>query len=244
METPSQSWSLIIFCYNEEKTIASVFHATYDLFSKANVRDFEIIIVDDGSRDDSPLEIKKIQEQYTEHTIAFFHEKNEGIGFALRRGYSAAKNENICAIPADGQFDVAELIPHLHVPEKTFISFYRKENVQYTTFRNILSYINKKINYYFIGIQLKDVNWVKIYKNKEIRKFEWKINSSLIESEICSKLLFNGNKVIEEVSVYLPRKAGQSKGASFKILVQAMKETIKLILVLIAYKRNIRGSRG
>ena len=242
MESSSQSWSVIIFCYNEEKTVASVILSAHDFFSKSKVHDFEIIIVDDGSSDNSVAEIKKIQEQFSTNTPAIFHGENKGIGAALRTGYLAAKNENICAIPADAQFDVAEFGPHLFIPEKTFISFYRKENVQYTTFRNILSYVNRKMNHYFIGIQLKDVNWIKIYKSKEIRKFEWKISSSLIESEICLKLLFNGNKVIEEVSVYYPRKHGESKGASLKIVLQAMKEIMKLILVLFAYKRNFRSS--
>ena len=238
MKIPVQSWSLVIFCYNEVDTISKVFQSVYDFFVKNGVLQFEIIIVDDGSTDGSEEVIKKIQAENQLKVRSEFHGRNKGIGYALRTGYNAAKHENICAVPADGQFDVNEITPYLNVEEKTFVSFYRKENVQYTTFRTILSYFNKKINLFFVGVNLKDVNWVKIYKNHEIKKFSWKIKSSLIESEICAKLLYNGNIVKEELSIYHPRVAGKSKGASMKVLFQAIRETMKLIIVMFKFKRK------
>lgn len=104
-----------------------------------------------------------------------------------------------------------------------------------------MSIVNKKINAYFIGIHLHDVNWVKAYKTNEIKSFEWKISSSLIESELCAKLILRGNKVIEVSSVYHPRVAGVSKGASIKIVIQALKETIKLIGVIKDYKSLLKS---
>jgi glycosyltransferase involved in cell wall biosynthesis len=236
----SQSWSVIIFCYNEEITVKTVYHAVLDVLKKNVQANFEIVIVDDGSSDQSVNEIHKLQEQYPSYTKVVLHPKNLGIGKALRSGYTNSKYENVCAVPADGQFDVTELIPYLSFDERTIISFYRRENLLYTSFRNILSYINKRINSFFMGIRLRDVNWVKAYKNKEIKSFEWKLNSSLIESELCAKLLAKGNKVIEVVSVYHPRQAGVSKGASIKIVLQALKETLKLIFIMFAFKRKIR----
>jgi dolichol-phosphate mannosyltransferase len=238
MKAAVQSWSVIIFCYNEVQTVSKVCQSVYELFTKNGVPQFEIIIVDDGSTDGSVEVIRKAQAENQEKIKAAFHGKNKGIGYALRTGYDAAQFENICAVPADGQFDVYEIIPHLNVEEKTFVSFYRKENMQYTAFRMILSYFNKKINSFFVGINLKDVNWVKVYKNQEIKKFSWEIKSSLIESEICAKLLYNGNKVKEELSVYHPRVSGKSKGASMKVLFQAVRETMKLIIVMFRFKRK------
>jgi hypothetical protein len=93
----------------------------------------------------------------------------------------------------------------------------------------ILSYVNKLINRILNGIELKDVNWVKIYKVAEIKSFPWKLHSSLIESELCAKLLIKGNRAIEATSVYHPRRSGVSKGASMRVIRQAAIETSKLI---------------
>ena len=118
----SQTWSIVIFCYNEEKTITPVYHAALTIL-KANVQaGFEIVIVDDGSTDLSVNEIHKLQHQFPALTKVVLHPKNLGIGRALRSGYTNAKFENVCCIPADGQFDVIELIPYLRFDAHTFIS--------------------------------------------------------------------------------------------------------------------------
>ena len=237
----SQSWSVIIFCFNEEKSIQTVFSSANEVLKKMTGENYEIIIVDDGSIDQSPSIIKEIAGN-NKNVIPVFHSENKGIGQTLRSGYDKVRFENVSAIPADGQFDVSELLAHPTVPAKTFISFYRKENLQYSLFRNILSYINKLVNDYFLGIKLKDVNWVKIYKREELMNLDLQIESSLIESEICSKLFLRGNKVIESVSVYHPRKGGESKGASLKIVLQALKDTWKLIKVVNRYKSKYHYS--
>lgn len=87
-----------------------------------------------------------------------------------------------------------------------------------------------------MGIYLRDVNWVKIYKRGALINLDLKLQSSLIESEICSKLLITKHKVTESVSIYHQRKFGKSKGASAKIVWQALKETLKLIFVIFLFR--------
>ncbi len=232
-----QSWSVVIFCYNESGTITSVIDSVHNFLNKINCTQSEIIIVDDGSKDGSVEKIKEAEKRYP-NIKAIYHPKNLGIGQALKSGYFNAQYENITAVPADGQFDVNELIPFFNIDLNTFISFYRKENTIYSLQRNILSYFNKKVNSIFMGIDLRDVNWVKIYKREAIVNLDLRLKSSLIESEICSKLLIRKNRAIETISVYHQRKSGVSKGASTKVVVQALKETIKLIFVIFLFRLN------
>ena len=172
-----------------------------------------------------------------------FHARNLGIGKALRTGYFEAQYENVCAVPADGQFDLMELLPFAQVPERSIVSFFRKENTTYSFFRNSLSKANKQLNLWLNGFELKDVNWVKIYKGAEIKQMNLEIESSLVESEICAKFIIKGYQVQEVESKYLKRISGISKGASFKIVKQALIDTLFLSRVLYRFRKSQRNSR-
>jgi len=110
-------------------------------------------------------------------------------------------------------------------------------------FRNILTLINKKINAVFLGLKLKDVNWVKIYKKQDLEQLNLEIRSSLVESEISAKLFFLGRKIIEIESKYLPRMFGQSKGASWAILKKAIFDTLLLVRVIGKFRRQQKNNR-
>jgi hypothetical protein len=94
------------------------------------------------------------------------------------------------------------------------------------------------LNKYVNSFDLKDVNWVKIYKTKELKTLNLELESSLVESEICAKLILSKHHVNEVASKYLPREAGVSKGASGKIIRQAMNDTISLWKVLSSFKKK------
>lgn len=240
MASATQSWSVIIFCYNEAGTVRHVVESVQGFFERAGCNDNEIIIVDDGSTDGSTELIREAEKKYA-NVRAIYHGTNRGIGHALRSGYWAASKENVTALPADGQFNTDELLLFANISPGTFVSFFRKENTVYSMRRNVLSYINKKLNSILLSIDLKDVNWVKVYKQEELSKLKLVMTSSLVESEICSKLILRNNKAIEVNSIYQRRSYGESKGASRKIVMQAMRETLKLIWVISLYKLSRRN---
>ncbi|MES2796378.1 MAG: glycosyltransferase family 2 protein [Bacteroidota bacterium] len=230
-----QSWSIVIFCFNEVGTVAQIIADADRVLKEMNIEVAEILVVDDGSTDGSQAEIKKTVPNF-ERSTYIFHDKNKGIGHALRTGYFNANYENICAVPADGQFDLNELKPFSSIAANSFISFFRKENTSYSLFRNILSIFNKTVNQILNGFNLLDVNWVKIYKREAILALNLQIESSLVESEICAKLLKSDFEVKQIQSKYLERKSGESKGSSFKIVLQALKDTLLLSKVLWSFK--------
>jgi dolichol-phosphate mannosyltransferase len=237
---PRQSWSIILFCYNEEAGVRKVYQAIQQVLPKISGKKNEIIIVDDGSQDGSAKIIREIAKK-SRNVKAVYHPSNKGIGAALRSGYFAARYENVCAVPADGQFDPKELLPFPIIEEKTFVSFFRERLKGYSLFRKIVSGANRAINRIFLGIKLADVNWVKIYKLKELKKLDLKLQSSLIESEICAKLALRGNRCIETPSIYHPRSGGVPRGASFKMIRKALGETIRLAKVVNGYKKTLRS---
>ncbi|MEO8209042.1 MAG: glycosyltransferase family 2 protein [bacterium] len=233
----NQNWSIIIFGYNEDKTISPLLEKVNSFLINNELNESEIIFIDDGSSDGTESIIRDLKEEY-ENLIYIRHPKNLGIGPTLLSGYKNANKENVVAIPADGQFDIDELNPFINFSKKSFISFYRQEMKDYNVYRKIITRINKLLNKYFLELELKDINWVKAYKTKDLNEIDIKLCSSLIGSEICAKLILKGHKAIEELSVYHNRTSGIARGASIKMISKAFTELAQIIFVVKRFKKN------
>lgn len=237
-----QSWSLILFGYNEASSANQVILNTLKVAEQLT-SDFELILVDDGSTDAT----QKITKEWAEKDSRIHllrHSSNRGIGTALRAGYSVATKENVCALPMDGQFDPAELLPFAEFPPQQVICFCRYGRPGYSPYRKGLSHINRTLNQVVFGLRLDDVNWVKAYKRADLHSLGLKITSSLVESEICAKLTKSGCRFVEVPSRYLPRVGGKASGASAQQLLRTAKDTWQLVRVVKRWKPKARKVKG
>lgn len=230
-----QSWSIGILCFNEEGTLRQVYQQVVQLIDTWGLEDAEMIMVDDGSSDSTQDIIGELA-SIDPRIKPVFHPMNLGIGAGIRSIYFNAGKENVVFVPGDGQFDVMELAPYRDFDASVFIAFYREENLTYDAFRNLLSWFNKVFNRVFLGLELRDVNWVKVYKSHVLQGLGLRLKSSAIESEICAKLRISGVVPVEVKSNYLPRRAGVSKGASFKSIWLVLKELAKLFLAVNVFR--------
>jgi glycosyltransferase involved in cell wall biosynthesis len=228
-------WSFVVFGYNEVEALPHTLKGILSTIEKMQPSDYELIMVDDGSRDGSQDLIREMATRYPRMVLAF-HPVNRGIGEALRTGYSQCRFENVCALPADGQFDSEELLAVPLLQDGQFVSFYRTARPAYTRFRRALSYTNFVINKLLLGMGLNDINWVKIYRLNDLRKLHLELRSSLVETELCFKLLRSGCQCIEYPSKYVPRITGVARGASLNIVSKALKDLSRLLSVCLKFQ--------
>ena len=96
--------SVIIPCYNEEQTILKVIKSVHE---SLNRYEYEIIIVDDGSTDNT----KEILEEYSrsdEKIEVIYHDINSGKGASLRTGFNSAIGDVVIIQDADLEYDPSE----------------------------------------------------------------------------------------------------------------------------------------
>lgn len=89
-------FSIIIPLFNKEKFIKN----TIDKVLSQSFQDFEIIIIDDGSTDDSGKIVKNIEDK----RIRYFWQENSGVSVARNRGIALAERDYICFLDADDEW--------------------------------------------------------------------------------------------------------------------------------------------
>jgi len=102
-----RSISAFFPCYNDEETIAGLVRAA-DAQLCQITDDYEIIVVNDGSRDGSAAVLEALKRDVP-RLIVVTHEVNRGYGGALRSGFAHATKELVFYTDGDGQYDVNEI---------------------------------------------------------------------------------------------------------------------------------------
>jgi dolichyl-phosphate beta-glucosyltransferase len=100
--------SIVVPAYNEQLRITSFMKNLLD-FSKKHLESYEIIIVDDGSTDNTYQVVKDLIRDH-ENTRVITYNKNKGKGFAVFQGILNAKGEFVLFIDADGSTPPEEIM--------------------------------------------------------------------------------------------------------------------------------------
>ncbi|MFI5046167.1 MAG: glycosyltransferase [Acidimicrobiia bacterium] len=105
--TSVTSVSAFLPCYNDAPTIASMVRSVAETLARF-VDDYEVIVVDDGSTDES-LDVLRRLETELPFVRVIAHAKNRGYGGALQSGIAAATKEWIFYTDGDAQYDPREV---------------------------------------------------------------------------------------------------------------------------------------
>lgn len=214
------SISVFFPCYNDSETIVDLVKKT-DSLLKSLAKDYEIIVVNDGSSDDSLKVLEETKKQIKKLKI-INHAKNRGYGGALKSGFEAAKKNLVFYTDGDGQYDVSELSLLLScltddIDIVNGIKMERGDN----DLRIFLGNAYKSVVRNIFNPPIYDIDCdFRLIRNKFMKKVNLKINSGAVCLELVKKLQASGAH-FREVSVHhYPRMFGQSQFFKIKPIFQ------------------------
>lgn len=210
-----RSLSVLMPAYDEEESIAQALQACAKALPHL-AEDFEVIVVNDGSKDRTKEILDNIRPSFPFLKICS-HERNQGVGAALSTGIASASKEFIFITSADLQFDVRELA--LLIPlskEADIVSGVRKSRPSYGWYRRMVTMLNVLLLRLFFGFYTQDPNWVKLVRREVFKTVRISSRRFFFLAELLLEAKRQGYRIIEK-EVHSQRRAyGKSTGGSFK----------------------------
>lgn len=229
------SVSVFFPCYNDSKSISKLVLDAKDVLQKYT-DDFEIIVIDDGSKDKSLEVLKKLLKKVRQLKL-IVHEKNRGYGGALKSGFKHSSKDLIFYTDGDGQYDVKELpiLLNLMTDDINFVNGIKMDRQDYR-YRIILGSLYSFITRWAFLLPTYDVDCdFRLIRRKIIKKINLTSNSGSICVELVKKAQ-KANAKFRQVSIHhYERRYGKSQFFRLNYLFRTFSELsllwIKLMLL-------------
>lgn len=224
-------------CYNDRGTIAELIEKTGSILSEFT-DDYEIITVDDFSRDGSRELLQECASSNPRLRV-ILHEKNMGYGRTITDGLNASSKTWFFYTDGDGQYDPEDLrkmLPKLNC-RTDLVNGYKIKRMD-PVYRIVIGSIYNLFMKVFFGIKLKDIDCdFRVMRAEKLRGTDFFSKSGTICIEMVKTLEISGAS-IEEVPVgHYNREYGTSQFFNFKRLFFVFFHIIILWWLLIGRRK-------
>ena len=220
------SISVVLPAYNEEENVGQAVRSVLEVMEPLTP-DYEVIVVDDGSRDRTSEVVEELAESHPQVRLVR-HQVNKGYGGALNSGFQAATRELIFFTSSDNQYDVSELhklLPYIETAE--LVIGYRADRQDpfirrffawgWTTLGNLLfGYVSRAFDCAF-----------KLYKREVVSQVPIAAKGAMIDTEFLVGAKRKGFDIVEVPVSHFPRLAGEQTGANIRVILRAFRDLFR-----------------
>ena len=222
--------------FNEEATIRASLGGIIEVMT-AYGEPFEVLVVDDGSDDETSRIVEAVPGLGT-HVRLFKHDRNRGLGAALRTAISAARGDFIVGSPVDSPLD-REQLRAFHDAIEARGSYagsgpgdvavgYRPEHVGYKWWMRIGSWIYRMLLRTAFRMWLRDFNWICMYRRSVFETVTIQRDGFSVLPEILVKANRAGFKLRQVPCPMKPRERGKGTVGRPSFLIEALAEFVRL----------------
>jgi glycosyltransferase involved in cell wall biosynthesis len=219
--------------HNEEANLAGlVAEALATLPGLADT--FEIIAVDDGSRDATASIAQSLADEHPDVVRLVRHPVNLGYGAALRSGFAAARYELVAFTDGDRQFkveDLSRLTERLAAPDAPDVVVGFRIKRADPLIRTLYARAYRLANRIFFGLRVTDVDCAcKIFRREALADLRVESGGAFFSAELLIKLQAAGRSVAEVGVPHYARTAGSATGAKPQVVFRAVRDFWRLRL--------------
>jgi glycosyltransferase involved in cell wall biosynthesis len=217
--------------FNEAEGIAAVVADWHDFLSSQNLADFEIVICNDGSKDDTGAILDRLANSYPQLRPLHFS-ANQGAAAALNAAIAATTGNWVLLIDSDGQFPIQNLPDMIDALRRSggmaAIGIRRKKDAAFARFGSWASGLLCNLAH---GTRLADFNSAfKLVSGPVLRGLGLEAKGMNYSTEVTSRLLECGIVPVEVTIEHRPRTAGVS---SMKLMRGARDRFLFVLYIML-----------
>ena len=217
------SVSAVLPAYNEEAVIAETVRRTAAALTDLGVVDFEILVIDDGSKDATAARASGAGARVR----VVSHPRNRGYGAALRTGFDAATRDAVFLMDSDGQFDPTEIsrLLAMYGPDRVICGYrIRRKDTWARRFYHTAFFGLVRLGF---GATARDVNCAfKLFPRAVGRGLH--AEGALVSTELLVRARRSGYRLINVGVHHYPRTTGRATGADVRVVMRAFRELWRL----------------
>ena len=230
----AESLSVFFPAYNDAPSLPELISRTFETL-EAYVTDYEVIVVNDGSYDNTGDVLAGLAARYGPRMRVVTHPENRGYGGALRTGFAAATKDLVFYTDGDGQYDVRELPKLLELmgPDTGLVNGYKLERND-PLHRIWIGSVYNAFARFLFGIRIRDVDCdFRLMRRRLLQEIQLTSTSGTICVELVRKLELSGRGVAETGVHHYPRLHGRSQFFRVRSLLSTLRQLIRLYVQLL-----------
>ena len=237
--------SVFFPAYNDAGTIASLVISAVKVAGTLTP-DYEVIVVNDGSSDDTPKILDELAKIYPQHVRIVHHPKNRGYGGALRTGFATASKDYVFYTDGDAQYDPSEM---------TVLWGKMTDDVDWVNgwkisrsdpfHRIVIGRLYHHMVKLLFGLKVRDVDCdFRLMRRRIFDVVHLEKDSGVICLEMMKKFQDAGFRVAEHPVHHYHRTYGKSQFFNFRRIFKTAVDVLKLWWALVVRREHIKPQRA
>jgi len=230
----SPSLSVFFPAYNDAPSLPGLLRKTFAVLEQ-HVADYEVIVVNDGSQDDTGAVLEAMRRELGPLLRIVAHPTNRGYGGALRSGFAAATKEFVFYTDGDGQYDTGEIPRLLELvgPATGLVNGYKLERHD-PAHRIWIGTIYNFCARLLFRIRIRDIDCdYRLIRRALLERVHLTSTSGTICVELVRKLELSGWQVAEVGVHHYPRVYGHSQFFRMRSLAVTFWQLLRLWVRLV-----------
>lgn len=217
--------AIAIPAYNEAGAIGDVIRDSLAVLAEV-ASEYEVLVGNDGSQDRTGAIADELARAHPQVRVVH-HARNQGVARTCWELYRMAQTDWVAFFPGDGQIPPGELRAMLGGLDRMDVVVGHRYPRRDPAHRLVTAWLWNAAGRFLFGLNVRDMDSVKLYPMSLIRSIEIESASPFMETEILIKAARLGLRVGNVNVAHRPRRAGRQTGLRPRVVAGALAELLR-----------------